>query len=85
MEGPDSDSLPRPRDPRGGGASARASAVAPQTISPHGLLIDVPLMLVATATLLSIMQTGGAISRREGGILLGGYGLYLGALMLRGS
>jgi cation:H+ antiporter len=62
-----------------------STAVAPQTVSPHVLLIDVPLMVVATAALLPIMRTGGVISRREGGVLLGGYGLYLGILILRGS
>ncbi len=62
-----------------------STAVAQQTISPQVLLIDVPLLLMATAALLPIMRTGGVISRREGGVLLGGYGLYLGVLILRGS
>jgi cation:H+ antiporter len=67
------------------GVLGASAAVAPLTVSPHVLLIDVPLMVVATAALLPIMRTGGVISRREGGVLLGGYGLYLGILILRGS
>jgi cation:H+ antiporter len=67
------------------GVLGASTAIAPQMVSPHVLLIDVPLMVVATAALLPIMRTGGVISRREGGVLLGGYGLYLGILILRGS
>ncbi|ETX01360.1 MAG: hypothetical protein ETSY1_07670 [Candidatus Entotheonella factor] len=67
------------------GVLGAAAAVAPQAVSPQVLLIDVPLLLVATLALLPIMRTGGVISRGEGGALLIGYGLYLGALILRGS
>ena len=62
-----------------------SAAVAPQTMSPQVLYIDTPLLLVATAALLPIMRTGGVISRLEGGVLLGGYGLYLAVLLLRGG
>jgi cation:H+ antiporter len=67
------------------GVLGASAAVAPQTISPHVLFIDVPLMVLATAALLPIMRTGGVISRCEGDVLLGGYGLYLGVLILRGT
>jgi cation:H+ antiporter len=59
-----------------------SAVVHPQTISWAVLSVDVPVMLAATLALLPIVKTGGRISRREGLLLLVGYGAYLAGLIV---
>jgi cation:H+ antiporter len=66
------------------GILGACAAVAPQRISAPVASIDTPVMLAATLALLPIMRSGGRISRGEGGVLLAGYAIYLGALIARG-
>lgn len=60
------------------GASAM---IRPQGIARAVMTVDVPVMLAVTLALLPIMKTGGRISRVEGAMLLGGYGVYLAFLL----
>lgn len=62
-----------------GGATALATpVVVPQQI----VTFDNPVMIAATAALVVFAWSGLRIGRREGGILLAGYGAYLVALIL---
>lgn len=62
-----------------GGATAIATpVVVPQQI----VTFDNPVMIAATAALVVFAWSGLRIGRREGGILLAGYGAYLVALIL---
>jgi cation:H+ antiporter len=64
------------------GIAGACAVVAPQTVSPDMLLVDVPVMLVSTAVLVPLMKSGNMISRAEGGFLLLGYGVYLAYLLV---
>jgi cation:H+ antiporter len=55
----------------------------PQTLRPHVLLMDTPVMVAVTIALLPIVSSGGRISRAEGGILLAAYLGYLAIIFLR--
>lgn len=57
--------------------------VAPQRVHPAMLRLDIPLLVVASIVLLPMVKSGGRISRREGAMLLAGYGAYLAVLLLR--
>lgn len=61
-----------------------ASGLSPTgiTISPSALLFDIPIMLIVAAACLPIFFTGSRVCRREGGLLLGYYGLYVSYLVL---
>ncbi|MBZ0269598.1 calcium/sodium antiporter [bacterium] len=61
-----------------------AAVVSPQTVHPSILLRDTPLMLAATLALIPILRSGGVVSRWEGGLLLAGYAVYLGAMLRAG-
>ncbi|HVS10605.1 MAG TPA: calcium/sodium antiporter [Planctomycetota bacterium] len=61
------------------------AVVSPQVVPAQVLWLDLPVMFVATLALLPILRSDGAISRSEGGLLLGGYGVYLGAMFVRGG
>ena len=54
--------------------------VSPQQVSRQVLVLDLPVMLFASALCLPIMFSGARISRSEGLILLAGYALYAYAL-----
>jgi len=58
--------------------------VAPQTVPARVAWIDGPLMVLATLALAPVFRTGGVVSRREGGFLVGGYLVYLTFLLVRG-
>lgn len=62
-----------------------SAIIHPQTMGPHVLAIDIPVMLLATLALVPIIQSHGIISRAEGVMLLVGYGSYLVVLLLRGA
>jgi cation:H+ antiporter len=47
------------------------------TVDPVMVQRDLPIMVATTVACLPIFFTGGVITRREGGILIGLYGLYL--------
>ncbi|NQV10671.1 MAG: calcium/sodium antiporter [Cyanobacteria bacterium] len=47
------------------------------TVDPTMIQRDLPIMVATTLACLPIFWTGGVITRREGGILLGLYGLFL--------
>jgi cation:H+ antiporter len=64
------------------GITGVAAMVAPQTVSPEMLLVDVPVMLLSMAVLVPMMKSGNMISRTEGGLLLLGYGVYLTYLLV---
>ncbi|MEN8445867.1 MAG: calcium/sodium antiporter [Cyanobacteria bacterium J06555_13] len=61
-----------------------ASSLSPTgiSISPSALLFDIPIMLVVAVACLPIFFTGSRVCRREGGLLLGYYGLYVGYLIV---
>lgn len=59
--------------------------VRPQELPAHVLRMDAPVMLLATLVLVPIIRSGDVISRREGVLLLTGYGLYLASLIARGG
>ena len=61
------------------------AVVSPQVVPPQMLWLDLPVMFAATLALLPILRSSGAISRGEGGFLLAGYGVYLGAMFIRGG
>lgn len=65
------------------GILGTCAVVQPQTLSPQVLLVDTPVMVIATVALLPIMKSGGRISRGEGGLLLAGYLGYLAIIVLR--
>jgi len=58
-----------------------SAIVRPQTLAPRVNTIDVPIMFLATLALIPIIRSDGVISRREGAILLVGYGVYLTTLV----
>jgi cation:H+ antiporter len=60
-----------------------AAVVGRQDVPRSALLIDAPLMVLATLALLPILKNDGRISRVEGGLLLGGYVVYAAAMALR--
>jgi cation:H+ antiporter len=60
-----------------------AAVVGRQDVPRSALLIDAPLMVLATLALLPILKNDGRISRVEGGLLLGGYAVYAAAMALR--
>jgi cation:H+ antiporter len=57
------------------------ATVRAQQVPAQMLAVDVPLMLIASICLLPMVRSGSVISRREGALLLGGYGVYLGWLL----
>lgn len=67
------------------GILGTCAAVKPQGVNRQVLLIDAPVLLVATLALLPIAKSGGRISRLEGGALILGYLLYLGLMIIRGK
>lgn len=54
--------------------------VSPQQVSRQVLVLDLPVMLLASAVCLPIMFSGARISRSEGLMMLSGYTLYAYAL-----
>ncbi len=62
-----------------------SAIIRPQSLTYQVIAVDVPVMLLATLALVPIVRTQGIISRREGVILLAGYGGYLALLLLRGG
>jgi cation:H+ antiporter len=60
-----------------------SAVVRPQVLSTQVLAIDVPVMMLATLALIPMIRSGGAISRKEGVLLLLGYGGYVTILLLR--
>jgi len=61
-----------------------SASLTPQVVSPIILARDTPVMLVATVALVPLLRTGGVLSRREGGLLLLGYLVYLAVLLRAG-
>ena len=55
--------------------------VQPVAVPPEIARLDVWVMIAATALLLLVTMTGWRITRREGALMLGGYGGYLGWLV----
>jgi cation:H+ antiporter len=64
------------------GIAGISAMVAPQSVSPEMLRVDIPLMIVATVALIPIMRTGHSISRGEGAALFLGYCAYLTYLLV---
>jgi len=64
------------------GITGVAAMVAPQTVSPEMLRVDVPVMLLSMVVLVPMMKTGNMISRAEGACLLLGFGAYLAYLLI---
>ncbi len=62
-----------------------AAILGPQSVGPSVLMLDVPVLIVATLALVPILRSGGRISRVEGGVLCAGYALYLAAQLVRGG
>ena len=56
------------------------SVVTPQAVNAMVLWRDTPIMLAATLALIPILRSGGVVSRWEGGFLLAGYVVYIGAM-----
>lgn len=56
--------------------------VRPMAVPPEIMRLDIWVMLAATALLFVIARSGWDISRREGGLLAGAYGAYLGWLVI---
>lgn len=63
------------------GIAGVCACVAPQTVPPEMLRVDIPVMIVTTLALIPILRSGGRISRGEGFALLAGYGVYLSYLL----
>lgn len=61
------------------------ATAAPQHVARELLQRDAPLMLAASLALLSIMRTGGRISRAEGGLMLAAYVAYATWLIVTGG
>jgi len=59
-----------------------ASTAFPLRISEHTLFVDGPVMLLAGVMALPVLRTGRLVSRREGGMLLGLYAVYLCAALV---
>ncbi|APD49576.1 calcium/sodium antiporter [Synechococcus sp. CS-601] len=59
------------------GSCAFLSGSRGLTVDPTMIQRDLPIMVATTLACLPIFWTGGVITRREGGILLGLYGLFL--------
>lgn len=66
------------------GILGATALVSPLPVPGRLLAFDLPVMLAATAALILFALTGWRIGRREGMLLLLGYGLYLGALVAAG-
>lgn len=62
-----------------------SSVLRPQHLADSVLRVDVPVMVLATLALVPMIRSKGVISRREGLLLLVGYGVYLTSLLLRGG
>lgn len=58
-----------------------AAMISPQRVSGQVLALDAPVMVAASVGLAVMCVTGRVISRREGALMLAGYGVYLGALI----
>ncbi len=67
------------------GILGAAALLAPQDVPGRVLAIDVPLLLVGTLALWPLLRSGGALSRREGALLLGGYAVYTWTLIASGG
>ncbi len=57
------------------------SVFFPLDVSPETLYFDAPIMLLVVVLSFWVLRTGHQISRREGGLLLGIYVVYLGWLL----
>ena len=55
--------------------------VEPLAAPAEIIAFDVWVMVAATAALIWVAATGARVTRGEGALLLGGYGVYLGALI----
>jgi cation:H+ antiporter len=53
------------------------STIAPLEIETKVLTVHFPIMLIFSCALFPLMKTGFTLSRREGGLLLGGFALFL--------
>ena len=62
------------------GILGTTAAVAPVPIDPRVMQVDIWVMVGVAALMLVFMVTGWKICRREAGLLLGGYGAYVGFL-----
>jgi cation:H+ antiporter len=56
--------------------------VEPLTVPPEIMRLDIWVMCAATLAMLVFARTGWVLSRREGGLFLAAYALYLGVLLL---
>ena len=61
-----------------------AALVGPQTVPAAALAIDVPVLIAASAGVWWMLRTGETMIRPEGALLLAGYAVYLGVLIVRG-
>lgn len=61
------------------GASVLA---APIDVEPTLVLVDLPVMIGATFLVGALMLSGRALSRVEGGVMVGAYGVYLASLLV---
>lgn len=57
-------------------------ARGPVRVAPGALALDVPVMLFATVCCYPLLLTGGAVSRKEGALLMSGYFVYVVHLAL---
>jgi cation:H+ antiporter len=62
-----------------------SAVVRPQVLSDQMLRFDVPVMIAASCLVGSVLAGRSGIGRGWGGLLLSGYGLYLGVLLMNGS
>lgn len=58
------------------------SIVQPMGVPPEIIRLDIWVMCAATAVLLLFARTGWTISRREGGVFVAAYTVYMGVLLL---
>lgn len=65
------------------GILGTVALVQPQTVNPQIATSDVWWMVGAAALIFPLMRSGMRISRGEGALLLGGYGVYLWFLLAR--
>jgi len=66
------------------GVLGLAAALSPGgvAVAARALRVDLPVMVVVTVACLPVVASGRRIDRWEGGLLLGGYGLYVSYLVL---
>jgi cation:H+ antiporter len=67
------------------GILGTCALVEPQAVSRQIVLLDTPIMCLATLALIPIMKSGGVVSRKEGVLLVVGYVAYVAVIMIRGS